>query len=659
MSESRNFFLAIGLSIAVLVLWQTLIEGPRIEEERARQAALEAEQAAVDESTVGGEAGEEGNVPRADGAIPTPANRSRATPQGVLLSRDEALAQSERVVINSPGIQGSIALTGGRIDDVQLKRYRTTVDPESPIVTLLSPRGSENAYYAQFGWTAGNGSKVKVPEANTVWSAMSSDPLTPDNPVTLFWENGAGVRFMLRYEIDDNYLITVTHSVRNESGSDLVLYPYGLVSRTGQPKTEGFWILHEGFIGVFGDAMQQFGWGGLEEGPVQQQTNAGWVGMTSKYWMTALAPSKGESFTGRFSSPGTGSRQVFQADYLLEPQVVPAGATAEAGSYLFAGAKKVSIIDQYRENYGIERFDLAIDWGWFFFLTRPFFYALSFINSLVGNFGVAILVFTVLVKLVFFPLANKSYEAMTKMKKVQPDLMKLRDRFKDDKMRQQQEMMELYKREKINPLAGCLPVLIQIPVFFALYKVLFVTIEMRHAPFFGWIQDLSAPDPTSVFNLFGLIPWDPSVVPVLGPFLMLGVWPLFMGVTMWLQMQMNPKPTDEIQAKVFAYMPFIFTFLLASFSAGLVIYWAWNNLLSILQQYVIMRRMGVEPEWKNNIKLPFLNAPDSAPQATAAATLKGDAATGSDAKTVRKDDAKKDSDGDDGDETPDGKSSGN
>ncbi|MGF1455726.1 MAG: membrane protein insertase YidC [Alphaproteobacteria bacterium] len=617
MSDSRNFFLAIALSMAVLFLWQIFIGEPAQEEERARLEAMRAAEQAAAASAEPSAA--TADLPQAGtgGDIPTPARSATASgdgtfagadeigsPELVGVSRDNALARSNRIQIEAPAVTGSIALTGGRIDDLRLKRYRETTDPESDIITLLSPSGSENAYYAQFGWTAEPGTPVKVPDAKSQWTPVSPSTLTPDNPVTLYWENGEGLRFNLRFEIDEDYLFTVHQSVVNTTGAPVVLYPYGLTSRRGKPDSQGVWILHEGFLGVFDDVLTQESWDGLEPEGLTTKTGSGWLGLTSKYWMTALAPADGTAFSARFRNRPTPGGTIYQADYLLDPQVIPAGQSAEVSSHLFAGAKKASLLDRYEVSQNIERFELAIDWGWFFFLTKPFFIAIDFLAKLTGNFGVAILAFTVLVKLVFFPLANKSYEAMTKMKQMQPELVKLRERFKDDKMRQQQEMMALYQREKINPLAGCLPVLIQIPVFFALYKVLFVTIDMRHAPFFGWVQDLSAPDPTTIFNLFGLIPWDPSTVPVAGPFLMIGVWPIVMGISMWLQMQMNPQPTDEIQQKVFAYMPIIFTIMLASFSAGLVIYWAWNNILSILQQYVIMRRMGVEPEWKKN--LPFL-----------------------------------------------------
>ncbi len=596
MSDQRNFFLAIALSMAILFLWQTFIGGPAQEEERAR---LEAERAAQSASAGTGES--TGGDVAADSRSDIPQANGFDAPAQIALDRGDALAQSDRVRIEAPAVIGSISLTGARIDDLRLKRYRETTDPESDIITLLSPQGTEKTYYAQFGWTVKPGSTLKVPDTNAVWTPVSNGALTPDTPVTLFWDNGEGVRFTLRFEIDQDYLFTVSQSVTNESGQGVEVFPYGLMSRRGKPASQGFWILHEGFLGVFNEALVQETWDGLDGETFTTRTPDGWLGLTSKYWMTTLAPEDGQAFSARFKSREGRSGTVYQADYLMDAQSVPVGETQTATSTLFAGAKKHSIISRYEEERGIGRFELAIDWGWFFFLTKPFFLAIDFLAKLTGNFGVSILLFTVLVKLLFFPLANKSYEAMTKMKQLQPELLKLKERFKDDKMRQQQEMMELYKREKINPLAGCLPVLIQIPVFFALYKVLFVTIDMRHAPFFGWIQDLSAPDPTTIFNLFGLIPWDPATVPALGPFLMIGVWPIVMGISMWLQMQMNPQPTDEIQAKIFAYMPIVFTIMLASFSAGLVIYWAWNNILSILQQYVIMRRMGVEPEWKKNI----------------------------------------------------------
>jgi len=511
-----------------------------------------------------------------------------------VLPRAIALEQSPRVTLDSPSVDGSISLTGARIDDLQLKNYRQTVDPTSPEIVLLSPRGSENPYYAEFGWTAPASANVKLPGGDTVWTQDTPGMLTPTTPITLSYDNGAGLTFRKTISIDDDYMFTVEQSVDNSTAADIALYPYGLVARTGTPQTEGIWILHEGLIGYFPDAdgLQELDYDDLQDtGPVRSRTAGGWLGITDKYWMTALIPDQSTQSRMSFSDTPVRGQDVYQADYLRDAVIVPAGGTTSVTDRLFAGAKVVRIIDGYEGTYGIESFELAIDWGWFYFFTKPLFLALLYIQGMVGNFGVAIIIITVLIKLAFFPLANTSYVAMSKMKKVQPEMMKLRERFADDKQRQQQELMELYRREKVNPLAGCLPILIQIPVFFALYKVLFVTIEMRHAPFFGWISDLSAQDPTSVFNLFGLIPFDPP------SFLLIGIWPILMGITMYLQMKMNPAPTDEIQQQIFRWMPIIFTFVLATFPAGLVIYWTFNNAFSILQQWVIMRRQGVSPEW--------------------------------------------------------------
>ena len=510
------------------------------------------------------------------------------------LPRAQALSLSPRVAFDSGRVDGSISLEGARIDDLQLKAYHETVDPTSPEIVLLSPRGSDNPYYAEFGWTAPPSANVALPGPTTRWSVAEGSTLTPDTPVTLAWDNGAGLIFRKTVSLDEGYMFTVEQTVENATGEAVTLYPYGLIARTGTPQTEGIWILHEGLIGFFPDAdgLKEIDYEDLQDaGPVRARTKGGWLGITDKYWMTALVPDQSVENRASFSDTPLRGRDVYQADFLRDAVIVPAGGNVTVTDRLFAGAKIVDLIDGYEADLGIANFDLAIDWGWFYFITKPLFLALAWIAGLIGNFGIAILVLTVLIKLVFFPLANTSYVAMSKMKKVQPEMMKIRDRYKEDRTRQQQELMELYRREKVNPLAGCLPILIQIPVFFALYKVLFVTIEMRHAPFFGWINDLSAQDPTSIFNLFGLIPWEAPA------FLTIGIWPILMGITMWLQMKMNPAPTDEIQQKIFGWMPIIFTFVLATFPAGLVIYWTWNNTLSILQQWVIMRRQGVSPEW--------------------------------------------------------------
>ncbi len=601
MNEHRNTILAIALSIAVLITWQVFVGIPQMREQQARQAELAAqsESAGTDQSA----------VPQPDATgTPTP----QATTPGVAptvpggavtatASRQAALAATSRIAIEAPDLAGSLNLQGARIDDLSLTQYRETVEPDSPIITLLSPSGSPNPYYIEAGWTVAPGTEVAVPTSETVWTAESNAALTPGSPVTLTYDNGAGLVFKRTIAIDDHYMFAITQSVENTTGAAVTLYPYGLISRHGTPATTNFYILHEGLIGVLGeDGLREIDYDEVaEDGPQTIASTGGWLGITDKYWATALIPAQDQPFNARFSANTRAPTISYQTDYLLDPVTVAPGASVSVETNVFAGAKRVRLIESYEENLGIKQFDLMIDWGWFYFLTRPMFTVLDYFNAMIGNFGIAILIVTVLIKLIFFPLANKSYVSMSRMKLVQPEMQKIRDNFADDKQRQQQEMMKLYKEKKINPLSGCLPILVQIPVFFALYKVLFVTIEMRHAPFFGWIRDLSAPDPTSLFNLFGLIPLD------LPAFLMIGVWPIIMGLTMFIQMKLNPAPPDPTQQLIFNWMPLVFTFILAGFPAGLVIYWAWNNFLSILQQYIIMRRQGVKVELWDNIKSTF------------------------------------------------------
>ena len=404
----------------------------------------------------------------------------------------------------------------------------------------------------------------------------------------LSWDNGSGLLFEREIEIDHGYMFTITDRVFNDGDQLLELYPYGLINRTDEPDTLGFFILHEGPLGVFNETLHEFDYDDLRDDPTESfQSTGGWIGITDKYWLAALIPDQGQTVNSRFFYTKSNDGEKFQVDYLLDGNQLGPNGKIEVTSRLFAGAKKVALLDQYERDLGIARFDLAVDFGWFYFLTKPLFYLLHYLTGYLGNIGLAILSVTVLIKLIFFPLANKSYVAMSKLKKLQPEMMKLREKFSDDKMRLNQEMMALYKQEGANPLAGCLPIVIQIPVFFALYKVLFVTIEMRQAPFYGWIKDLSAQDPTTMFNLFGLLPYTPP------DFLTIGLWPLAMGFTMWLQQKLNPTPPDPMQARIMMMLPIVFTFLFATFPAGLVMYWTWNNVLSILQQWVIMRRMGV------------------------------------------------------------------
>ena len=488
--------------------------------------------------------------------------------------------------IETPSLQGSIDLKGGRIDDLALSKYHETVDPKSPPIVLLSPSGSPDPFYAEFGWSGTAGHKLKLPTTDTVWKQSGAGALSVGHPVTLTYDNGEGLAFRRTIAVDDKYLFTIKDEVVNKSASAVTLYPYALISRHGTPPTLGYYILHEGLIGVLGnDGLQEITYKKIEDKKVINfDVTNGWLGITDKYWAAALLPDTNAHLKARFSTGKLGEQPTYQTDYLLDARTIAPGASTTADARLFAGAKEVHVVNDYEKQLNINRFDLLIDWGWFYFITKPLFTVIDWFYRLVGNFGIAILIVTVLIKIAFFPLANKSYASMAKMKAVQPQMTALRERYPDDKAKQQQELMALYKKEKINPLAGCLPVVIQIPVFFSLYKVLFVTIEMRHAPFFGWIHDLSAPDPTNVFTLFGLLPFDPTIVPVVGHFLHLGLWPLIMGVTMWAQMKLNPAPPDPTQAMIFNWMPIIFTFMLASFPAGLVIYWAWNNSLSVTQQ---------------------------------------------------------------------------
>jgi YidC/Oxa1 family membrane protein insertase len=523
-------------------------------------------------------------TPQTTGALPTPTGAviAAATKQ----ARSSLLKQSPRVSINTPSLHGSIALKGGRIDDLSFANYRKTLDPKSDEIILLSPSNGQSGYFSEFGWVAGGGA-TPVPDGNTLWSANRTS-LTPGSPVTLTWNNGKGLTFKRTIAVDDNYMFTITQRVENGTNQSMTLHPYGLVLRRGTPEVTGFYILHEGLLGVFNGVLQEVDYDDLQEQKtIQNNSTGGWIGITDKYWLTALVPDQKQQQNMRFFYRKEAGVDLYQTDYLGAAQTLQPRGAVNSSIRFFGGAKELRVLDQYMTKDGVDKFDLAIDWGWFWFLTKPIFQAMVWIFDYVQNYGIAIILITILIKILFFPLANKSYVAMSKMKMLQPEMKKLQERFKDDKQRLNQEMMALYKREGANPASGCLPIVVQIPVFFALYKVLFVTIEMRHAPFFGWIQDLSAPDPTSLFNLFGLIPWTPPEL------MMIGIWPLLMGGSMYLQQLLNPQPADPVQAKIFMFLPLIFTILLATFPAGLVIYWTVNNILSISQQWVIMRRMGV------------------------------------------------------------------
>ncbi len=580
--ENRNLLIAIALSVAIVLGWTFFVQ-PHAPQTPApqQQAAQQAGQQAV-------QPGQQ--------AAPQEGGRK-------VLSREESLKESPRVSIDNPRLKGSIALKGSRIDDLVLKEYRETVDPQSANIVLFSPLDSEHAYYADFGWISAD-TKIALPNGDTLWQADGA-ALTPGQPVTLTWNNGQGLTFARKFEIDADYLFTITETVTNGSGAAVDISPFGRIIRYGTPKNASqTYVLHEGPIGVFDGTLKEEKYKSVkgeseDGGKFTYPSTGGWMGISDKYWLASQIPAQDETLTGNMFYDPKGD--FYQVDFAAAARQVPAGGNVTRQQHLFAGAKVVNILANYRDAIPAPLFDRAVDFGWFFFLTKPLFVVLDTIYRFIGNFGIAILCLTVLVKALMFPLANKSYRSMSKMKLLQPKMTELREKYGDDRAKLNAEMMQLYKREKVNPAAGCLPILVQIPVFYALYKVLYVTIEMRHAPFYGWIKDLSERDPTSILNLFGLIPWDYHFLfdlPAAGSvfhLLSIGVWPLIYGFTMWLQMKLNPTPPDPVQAKIFALMPVIFTFMMAQFPVGLMIYWAWNNALSIAQQRLIMWRMGVRP----------------------------------------------------------------
>jgi YidC/Oxa1 family membrane protein insertase len=588
--QSRNLILATALSFLVILGWFVL--GPILFPDAFPPPPETPETPA--ETTP-----QAGTAPGPELAAPAPK------------SRETALAQSPRVPIRTARLSGSLSLVGGRIDDLSLTDYKVTVDPGSPIVTLLTPAGTAHAYYVLYGWSpAGGLAADAVPGPGTPWTLESGETLTETTPVTLRWDNGAGLIFRQTFAIDANYMFTVTQSVENATGAEVRMAPWGIVARHGTPPDlKNFYILHEGAILVADGELQELKYNAISELPVNPDEGTatevvdvaenGWIGFTDHYWMSTLVPPAGQAFTA--VTKYTQATDTFQTDMRLPAVTVPPGETAEAATSLFAGAKEWATIRDYQREMHIDRFVDAIDWGWFFFLTKPIFWVLHYMNRLIGNMGWAIIGLTFVIKLILFPLAYKSYVAMSRMKALQPEMEKIKERAGEDRMKMQQEVMALYKREKVNPAAGCLPILLQIPIFFSLYKVIFVTIELRHAPFFGWIRDLSAPDPTSILNLFGLLPWAaPGHDTILG-IISIGVWPILLGISMWLQQKLNPAPTDRTQAMIFAWMPWIFMFMLGSFASGLVIYWVANNVITFIQQYWIMRSQGVQPNVLGNI----------------------------------------------------------
>ena len=569
--DQKRLFTAIAISIAILLGFQLLLpKSPK------------PDQPVPTQSTPSGQTPRPTGNPAAPGTQPVavaPPAESRDVPRLPILARK---------------VQGSINLAGARLDDLVLRDYHEQVATSSPLVRLLEPRVDPQPYYVQFGWTADG--DVKVPAPDTVWTA-SAQQLTSTTPVTLSWDNGAGQVFEIALAVDDNYLFTVEQRVRNTGAGDVKVYPWSRIRRDYKPVVAGYYILHEGLLGVLNGTLKEQTYDAAksegEKKPggtsLDMATIGGWAGITDKYWLTALIPDQKTPVQAAFRHVLDNGSDRYQVDFVTsQPVAAAAGATASSTTRLFAGAKVVTLLDDYEKSLGLPHFDKAVDFGWFYWLTKPIFYALDWLYRLLGNFGVAILIFTVFVKALFFPLANKSYKSMNRMKQLNPKIQEIRERLKDEPQKMQSEIMGIYRSSGVNPASGCLPMVVQIPVFFSLYKVIFVTIEMRHAPFFGWIHDLSAVDPTNIFNLFGLIPVDPAQY---SHFLHLGIWPILMGITMYFQQKLNPAPPDPVQAKLFQFMPILFTFMLASFPAGLVIYWSWNNLLTIAQQWTIMRRM--------------------------------------------------------------------
>ena len=556
--DGKNVIMAIVLSALVLIVWATFFEPPVVEQQSVSNQI---------------EKKDETSTPSIDEVKPS--NE---------ISRDEALGQVNRVKLENQNIQGSISLKGGIIDDVTFKNYRKVLNGKEKVV-FLNPKNSKEGYYIESGWASGGNEKLKLPLDNTNWTVKGNKLLAPNNPVVLEWNNNEGLIFIKKIELDANFLFKITQSIKNNSNKSFQFFPYAQITRNYKPDVTPIYILHEGFLGVFGEELKEMDYEDVDKERFTINSSKGWLGITDKYWLTAIVPEKGKNFKSSFIS----KNKKYRANFIIkEPVILNPGGSVENKTNAFVAAKEVAVIDDYAQKLNIEKFDLTIDWGWFYFFTKPLFFIIDYFFKMTGNFGVAIVIITALVRLIFFPLSNYSFRSMAKMKVLQPEMLRLKELHKEDKVKLQQEMMALYKREKVNPISGCLPVLIQIPFFFAIYKMLFVTLEMRHQPFFGWIEDLSARDPTSIFNLFGLIPWDPPT------FLMIGAWPILMGLSMYLQQKLNPTPPDPIQAKIFMFFPLFLTIILAPFPSGLVVYWTVNNILTIAQQWVIMRRTKVK-----------------------------------------------------------------
>ena len=557
--DTKNVIAAISLSAAVIILYSLFFAPP-----------------VVDQKNISNDKNTSSQNSSSD--APSLAQDEKI----IKISRDEALEENERILFENDKIKGSISLLGSSIDDLTFKNYTNTLNGDDNVV-LLNPKQSENGYYVETGWATTN-KNIDLPNSKTLWKIEGNRKLTPNSSIKLSWKNNQNIKFIKEISIDNQYLFDIKQTIENNSDKTYNFYPYGQIIRNIAPEVTNFYILHEGLIGVFDDQLVEEDYDDIEEKKYSINADTGWLGITDKYWIASLIPENGKSFRSDFDY-----KNKFRANF-IETDATEIGANEIKTNSIKAivAAKEVNVIDGYAETENISKFDLAIDWGWFYFIVKPLFFAIQYFFNLAGNFGIAIIMITACIRLVFFPLANYSFKSMAKMKVLQPEMTRLKELHKEDKMKLQQEMMALYKREKVNPISGCLPIFIQIPFFFAIYKVLFVTIEMRHQPFFGWIKDLSERDPTSIFNLFGLIPWDPP------SFLLIGVWPCLMGVSMWMQQKLNPTPPDPVQAKIFMFFPLFLTVILAPFPAGLVIYWTINNILTMAQQYIIIKRTTVK-----------------------------------------------------------------
>ena len=557
--DNKNVFVAIALSMSVLLFWAAFFETPK----QTSKTSSQSEKIIKNDNTI------------------TPSIESSLKVK--IVSREESIQKTKRIKIENNNIIGSLSLKGGLIDDISFKNHKQNLENKKN-VEFLNPAETKDGFYAETGWTSIN-NKIKVPNKDTVWKVLGNNTLTQSKPVILEWNNGEGIIFKKQIELDDKFLFKISQQVQNKTNESVDLYPYAQLTRNKVPDDiQNFYISHEGFIGVFDEELKEDDYDDIEEKKIVREADEGWLGITDKFWVMALVPPKGENFKSTFLY-----NKSFKANYILNnPTTIKPSSNGSNELKLFVAAKEVETIDNYAVNENINKFDLVIDWGWFYFFTKPLFFVIDYLFKYSGNFGLAIVIITIAIRLIFFPLANYSFRSMAKMKAVQPEMMRLKELHKEDKVKLQQEMMALYRKEKINPASGCLPILIQIPFFFAIYKMLFISLEMRHQPFFGWIKDLSDKDPTTIFNLFGLIPWDPP------SFLIIGIWPILMGASMWVQQKLNPAPADPIQAKIFAFFPLFLTIILASFPAGLVVYWTINNILTIAQQWVIMRQTKVK-----------------------------------------------------------------